>query len=312
MTTPDEEALAFEALVVASVTGAVVDTLDDLVTAVLAAYAATAATVGGILTGEQGRALGAALARHLRTQQPPAMNPALAEHAQQARLLGVTRELRRVPDLSRRITISQAPAVDLDASVRTGLEEAARIATVGIRTKADASAVAGKVKATRSATQGTARWVTHEGLNAGVAAVAKAADMRLLWVPERNACLHCLAHAGWVVEPGETFPAGLTFDPAGSRLRAVKWPPLHPGCRCEAQSTRSPAGRPDTDRSRVDPAARLAAEARRSVVYQWTDYASGPAMQRAAEALLRAGAHLPTTVEQRARRAIKRGGVRRP
>lgn len=297
---------------VRAVTGAVVAGLDNLVTAILTAYAATVVSVGDTFTGEQGRALGAALARYLRTQVPPAMNQALAEYAQQARLLGVARELRRVPDLSRGITFPQAPAVDLDARVRAGLAEAARIADAGIRTKADASSVAGKVKATRSAVQGTARWTAHEGLNAGVAAVAKAAGMRLLWVPERNACLHCLAHAGWVVEPGSEFPAGLTFDPRGSHLPAVAYPPLHPSCRCEARATRLPVGRPDPDRSKVDPAARLAAEARRSVVYQWTDYASGPAMERAAEALLHAGAGLPTTVIQRARRDLRRGGVRRP
>jgi hypothetical protein len=172
-------------------------------------------------------------------------------------------------------------------------------------------AVAGRANRGVSEAQGTARWTANEGINAGTAQVARAAGLNLVWVAERNACLHCLAHAGWVVAPGNPFPA-VSFDPRAGDVREVTWPPLHPNCRCECRTYDGEPGRPSRDRTSTDPADRLAAEARRSAVYQWTDHASGLAARRAASALLKAGADLPGTVTQRARRALRRGGVRRP
>jgi hypothetical protein len=148
--------------------------------------------------------------------------------------------------------------------------------------------------------------VANEGINSGAADVARAAGLRLIWVAERNACLDCLAHAGYAVEPGDVFPA-VSYDPVRpGKFMAVKWPPLHPNCRCQVRVYAGPAGAPPADRSALDPAARLAAEARRSVVYQWTDYASGVRMRAAAAYLLDMGAGLAPSVERRARAALRR------
>lgn len=295
---------------VREVAGATLDALTELVARILATYAGTLEVVGGALTGAQARTLGAAMARHIRALPVIEVDGRLTAQAIEARRLGIFRAGRQVHVPA--VKVPAPPAFHADATLREALEGAARIAQAGVRTRADAASVAGKVKAARANLSGTARWAAVEGISAGTATVARAAGRRLIWIPERNACLHCLGHAGHAVEPGEEFPAGLSFDPRGSKLRAVRWPPLHPGCRCAADLHEGPPGPPDPDRSRVDPAARLAAEARRSVVYQWTDYASAPAAMRAAEALLHLGAGLSTTVEQRARRALLRGGIRKP
>ena len=145
-----------------------------------------------------------------------------------------------------------------------------------------------------------------------VAAVADRLGAALLWVAERDACLHCLAHAGWSVAPGDTFPPGLTYGDKPLRDDGVAHPPLHPGCRCQVRLWDGPVGAPPTERSRLDPAARLAAEARRSVVYGWTSYASGAATIRAMERLLRRGAALPPSVERRARELVRQGRTLTP
>lgn len=307
---PDQESLEFEAWAVALVVGG----LSGAVAALLArAYAAWAAT--GVLVG-------AVLAEQIRQIRWRPMGPALVRVAGDARDLGQRQAVRLFtgPDRERAARADWRarglpPLPDVETSTRQLVGEAAQMAeSLPMTRRADLHAVAGRLRQAVSRAEATTRAVANEGVNAGVAEVARTMGLRLIWVAERNACLHCLAHAGWAVEPGELFPAGLTFDPlATGRVRAVAWPPLHPNCRCRVRTYSGPAGAPPRDRSQVDPAARLAAEARRSTVYQWTDYASGAAKRRAAEALLQAGADLPVTVERRARAALRRGReVRRP
>lgn len=318
--TPDEESLTFEALIVQRVTGALAEGLEELVTALLAAFEGARAKAGGTLSDAEARALGAGLAKRLDAVNWSALDPALSKAAAEARDLGVKRAVRRLPARERdkakatdwrKRTKGRVAVPRSDRAMREGLAEAAEIARAGVRTRKDIAAVAGRVKATRARVQGHARLVANEGINAGTAEVARTMRLRLLWVAERNACLHCLAHAGHAVEPGKRFPP-LSFDPKASGIASVEFPPLHPNCRCQVRTFDGKAGPPSGDRSSVDPAARLAAEARRSVVYQWTDHASGPAAQRAAEALLRAGAGLPGSVEKRARSGLRKGGVGRP
>lgn len=318
--TPDDESLAFEAMIVQRITGSLTGGLDELVAAILAAFEGARAKAGGVLTDAQARALGEGLARRLEGLRPPRLDEALVHAAAEARDLGVKRAARRLPPADRkkaertdwrRRTRGRVSVPRSDRAVRDGLAEAATIARSGIKTRKDAASVAGRVRATRATVQGHARLVANEGINAGTAEVARTMKLRLLWVAERNGCLHCLAHAGHAVEPGRKFPP-LSFDPKASGVLAVEFPPLHPNCRCQVRTFDGPAGAPDKNRSAVDPAARLAAEARRSVAYQWTDHASGAAAQRAAEALLAAGAGLPGSVEKRARQALRKGGVGRP
>ena len=317
---PDEESLAFEEAAVLAVTGALAGTVATLVASMVATFVVAAGAT--TLSAAAGQLLGAALAKRIRDVRWRPMAGALQKVAADGRDLGTyraARSYRGTPEHDRaartnwRAYDPVPPVPDVDQVMVSHLQDAARMAeALGMRRKSDVHAVAGKVRQGLSRVEGSARYVANEGINVGTAAVAREAGHRLLWVAERNACLHCLAHAGWVVEPGAVFPP-VSFDPRDTRTRAVPWPPLHPNCRCQVRPYSGPAGRPDPDRSRVDPAARLAAEARRTVVYQWTDYASGPAAARAAEALLAAGADLPTTVERRARAALRSGRtVRRP
>jgi len=319
--TPDAESLAFEAEIVRRVTGAISAGIDELVTAILAAFEGARLAAGGVLTPEAARSIGAALAARLAVNWTP-MAPGLIRAATEARDLGVVRAVRRIPPGETHHLATTAnwrgrlggrpPRVpNADQAMRDGIAEAQAIARAGVRTRHDAAAVAGRLRATRARIQGHARLVANEGINAGTAEVALTIGHRLLWVAERNACLDCLAHAGYAVEPGDMFPA-LSFDPNARGVLPVKYPPLHPNCRCQVRTFDGPAGAPDPDRSKVDPAARLAAEARRSVVYQWTDHESGPAAMRAAESLLAAGAGLPSSVVKRARIALRKGGVGRP
>lgn len=310
---PEDEAVAAELAAVASVVGPVA-------AAVSAALAvATVAVAGGAITGAAGTALAAAIAHRLRTLTWPPMADRLPIHLDNAVRFGVRTALDTLPARTRPDAVQVSPpdnVPDLDTKVRTKLEEAAAIAdTMSVTTRRDLETIAGRARSGVAQAQGAVRFGVNHGINSGTADVARAAGQRVIWVAERNACLHCLAYAGWATEPDQEFPHGLSFDPAGG-LRpfgVLLWPPLHPNCRCRVRLYDGPAGPPPADRSLPDPAARLAGEARRSVVYQWTDYASGAAMRRAAAALLDQGAGLADSVERRARAALRAGrAVRRP
>lgn len=309
--TPDDETLAFEAEVLRRVTGSVASGLDDLIRVILAAFEATKAVLGENLTDEQAKEFGTRIAARITAATWPDMRPDLGAAAIEGHRLGVARAAERFvsPDEQAKARATKTPrrrkTIPIDANLRSDLREAAKLAREGIRTDTDAAALASKVKKAKARAEGAARWTANEGINAGTSDVARKMDLRLVWVAERNACLHCLAHAGYVVEPGQLFP-GLSFDPEANNIPAVEFPPLHPNCRCQTRTTDAPAGPAPRDRSSLNPAARLAAEARRSVVYQWTNYASNPAMMRAAEALLSAGADLPASVEKRARAELRR------
>jgi hypothetical protein len=313
--TPDDAALAFEALVVARVTGEPAAAVATLLGTALTAW--SVASRAGALSAATASGFGRRLARALRALTWPAMDPRLAQSAREARDFGISRALERLAlEHRERVTAPVGrgviPAVHADAALRARLGEAAKLATtLDMARRGNVLAVGGKANRGVNEAQGTARWTANEGINAGTAQVAREAGLNLVWVAERNACLHCLAHAGWAVQPGQAFPA-VSFDPNAKGVLVVTWPPLHPSCRCLVRTYDGAPGRPSRDRSSGDPADRLAAEARRSAVYQWTDHASGLAAQRAAQALLTAGADLPATVTERARRALRKGGVRRP
>jgi hypothetical protein len=307
-TVPDEESLAFELAAVAVVTGAVSAAVASVIGLAFAAYAAS--------PDADGRSLGRKLAARLRWLRWPPMAPALRKVAMDARDLGVR---RAVESLSEPVSVDwrSGPPLELpdpDKAVSEAVEQAARLAeTLPMDTMRDLRAVQGRANTGVSQARGHARWAANEGINAGVSEVARAAGLRLIWVSERNACLHCLGHAGYAVEPGDTFPI-VSFDPLRPDMfGAVPFPPLHPNCRCQVRTYDGPAGRPPQDRTAPAPAARLAAEARRSVVYQWTDFASGVRARAAAERLLDVGASLPKSVEDRAGRALRSGRtVNRP
>lgn len=298
---PDEEALAYEAEAVASVCAGLTAALAPVLTAALAGYAAGAA----------GTALGGLILAALKAVTWPPMLPALQEVAVGAVDLGVDRARRPLgPADQRRVRGLRGPVLevpDLDMVTRVRLDSAKDLVRdLPLTTKRDLDAVLGRVSLVRSRAEGQVRWTATEGINAGAGAVAKRLGRNLIWVTERDACLHCLAYAGWVVEPGEAFPTGLTFGDR-SDLGGVPYAPLHPGCRCQVRVTGEEPGAPPGDRSSPTMAARLAAEARRSVVYGWTEHASQAATIRAMSRLLSQGAGLPASVERRARELVRTG-----
>lgn len=302
-TVPDEEALAFEIATVAAVTAGVAAAIASVIALAYATYAA----------GATGTVLGRELATRLRWLRWTPMRPALRKVAMDARDLGTRRALEAMnpQDRPQGVDWRSGPPLDLpdpDRAVGEALEQAARLAeTLPMESRKDLSVVQGRVNQGLATARGHARYVANEGINAGVSEVARAAGLRIIWITERNACLHCLGHAGYAVEPGDSFPV-VSYDPIRpDTFGAVPHPPLHPNCRCQIRTYSGPAGRPPRDRSLVDPAARLAAEARRSVVYQWTDYASGTRAHAAAARLLDIGAALPDSVEKRAARLLRTG-----
>lgn len=298
---PDQEALDHEEAAVQDVTGELADALALVLARSLAAYAA--GTVGDALAALIRGWLGAV------TWEP--MVPLLQAVAVESVDLGVTRAVRDLPPRDRPKGRGPGPVLevpDLDAVTQVRLDAAADLTRdLKLETKADLMTVLGKVSTVKSRAEGQVRWTANQGVNAGTAAVARRMKRGLIWIAERDACLHCLAYAGWSVRLGDTFPAGLTYGDKGLPGDGVEYPPLHPGCRCQVRMWEGPVGEPPTDRSSTSQAARLAAEARRSVAYGWTEHASHAATIRAMDRLLRAGAGLPASVERRARELVRKG-----
>jgi len=285
--------------------------VEALIRAVLTAFEGAFLSAGETLSDRQAEQVGKAVGARIRRQRWEPMEPALRQAAVEAHRLGVSRAVQRIPGEKAKArarktkTPKKRDVPAIDAALREALREAETVARQGIRNRTEAAAVAAKISKGKARIEGHARSVANEGINAGTIDVARTMKLRVMWIAERNACLDCLAHAGYVVEPGRLFP-GVSFDPKARKVPAVPGCPLHPNCRCQLRVTDEPAGKPPSSRSSLSPAARLAAEARRSVVYQWTEYESGPAMQRAAESLLAAGAGLPASVETRARRMLRK------
>lgn len=151
--------------------------------------------------------------------------------------------------------------------------------------------------ANRAATQAQAdtRWAATRTVSLEVADKAKQAGARIIWVPERDACLSCLAYAGLTVEPGELFPAGLTFGKTPANKEAIPYPPLHPNCRCQIEAWFGE--KPFSDA--------LKREAQRSVARGFSNSASKSARVDAAAKLITRKNRLPKTVQRRAARDVQ-------
>ena len=126
----------------------------------------------------------------------------------------------------------------------------------------------------------------------------------LMWVPERDACARCQRYAGLtLLDPKDTFPGGLSYDPAQQTTDApdVAGPPLHPHCRCELQII------PRGDSGPASEA--LQREAQRSIMKGWALESEGDASRRrAAQALLSSGdAIVPKSVKLEARKRLGEG-----
>lgn len=122
----------------------------------------------------------------------------------------------------------------------------------------------------------------------------------VMWVAERDACLHCLALSGVEVRVGGRFRPSLMFADKPLKWRGFNGrPPRHPNCRCRV--------RPVFGDSSAQREA-LLREARRSVVRGFSlPSESQAARLRAADRLLRRGAGLPRSVEEYGREAVAAG-----
>jgi hypothetical protein len=120
----------------------------------------------------------------------------------------------------------------------------------------------------------------------------------IMWVSERDACVHCIGLAGEVARFGEPFPA---FSPYAEKT--LGWqgyngrPPRHPNCRCRIIPWDG------TD----DTAEALKREAQRSVARGWSlPTESNAARLRALDRLLQQPTlRLPPSVIRSARRALQ-------
>jgi hypothetical protein len=242
---------------------------------------------------------------------PVDMAPELRDYAGRALELGTRQALRDMPraDRNRRPLFPPAAGLaELHASVagiddraRRNLDRALAVARMPInddRILMTASAA----KHLENDARATTRWVTNRAVNLGTRRTAEARGFSVIWVAERDACLHCLAYAGEIAGPGDAFPGGLTFGDKPLSEEPIPDPPLHPNCRCRLKPYgvhAGPAG--------ASMATALAREARRSVVRGFSNYASTPARLRAARKLLDGDAALPKSATARGRRDVARG-----
>lgn len=164
-------------------------------------------------------------------------------------------------------------------------------------------------KAIHAAEQATT-YTVNAASTAGIMSVAAHLpdeEVQLVWVSERNACVHCLAYAGEVIHMHDSFPVDLTFG----KKPLTPWPeplwlsgpPLHPNCRCRLSVWLGHAdGAPGPTLPEV-----LKREAQRSILKGWRmDTEPESVRLAAADRLLARGVNAPKSVKAFARTAIER------
>lgn len=149
--------------------------------------------------------------------------------------------------------------------------------------------------------EGVATTAVNQAASVGVDEAARQLDADgVMWVAERDGCLHCQALSGHIMPLGRRFPVSVTFG--DKPLRWAKFtglPPRHPHCRCRPRPVWGDAQGASTALQR---------EARRSVVRGFgLPSESQAARLRAADRLLRRGAGLPRSVEAYGRDAVRAG-----
>lgn len=293
------EALGFEEETAASVTRAFRKGLVEVAILITRMF----------LQGNTGAALTRIISQAMTTLKPD-MQPALITAVRKGVALGVRQgqEVAQtkarpevLPDRARDHVLSQ-----VDDQAFNRLIEAKNLAErTLVDDSASLNAVLGKANQAGTEADATSRWLANRAISAGTAATARMVGANLVWVPERDACLHCLAYAGHVVRPGESFPEGLTYaDKPLQPFGDLQFPPLHPNCRCQVDLTYLPPGRSEVS---------LIREAQRSVA-RGIGMASGPAALRAADRLVnregQTGLLLPKSVIERARRNVAAGAFK--
>jgi hypothetical protein len=143
----------------------------------------------------------------------------------------------------------------------------------------------------------------NQAANAAVTQIADAADLPRVWVAERDACVICLAYAGLVVDPGGSFPGGLTYGLKvyDSFRSTVEHPPRHPNCRCHLEPLLA-----------QEYADALMREAQRSVLrgYSLSNESMNVRIQAARNLLASPTLDAPQSVQDYAAVAVRRGTFR--
>lgn len=302
-----DETLAYER----GVEGAVAAGLAIDVAVALAGIWAAFETLehAGRAPGQVDRLISALVARKLAAIDPD-MRPELNRRIAEGMKLGAqhARELSGLPRGGRATVTDTAlwhvvERVDERAGRR--LSEAIAMAhNNSMAARTNVQLVMAKARQAVTSAEGDSRWVANRAVNAGAAAVAAQHGWDLLWVAERDACLHCLAYSGHVTTPGHPFPGGLTYAAKPLKISfPLLYPPLHPNCRCRVT--------PWSGSTDELPAA-FQREARRSVVRGDSAYDSERARLGAADRLLQRGAALPKSVIERGRRAVSAGRFETP
>lgn len=236
-----------------------------------------------------------------RTKTDDIFGP-LSKHASAAVEEGVSQARTRLGGGPRRRVMAPLDVIKATANAESqAREELHRAAELMRRARSADDMTAALAAANRSVTrtERTARWSVNRSLSEGVRAVTDEAGVGRMWVPERDACVHCLAYAGRHVKPGEHFPGGLTFGEKALRPGPVADPPLHPNCRCRVV----PFLPGDRDYSDA-----LKREARRSILRGWSlPSESERTRLAAADRLLKRGTTLPKSVQDYARRSVRTG-----
>jgi hypothetical protein len=132
-----------------------------------------------------------------------------------------------------------------------------------------------------------------------------------IWVPERDACVRCLAYAGHWIRPGQEFPGGRTWGPRWKSVigrpdfRGPGWRKtddepgegMHPHCRCELRLVHTGTLAPM--------ALALKREAYRSAAKGWARETEGDSVRVvAAKHALASAATLPESVVRETRRRL--------
>jgi len=235
----------------------------------------------------------------------PALISALTDIAEQGLRLGA----HASPGRPRRTQLAQS--AELRAAIRRTektlrdqiAEMQQQAAAADLRTFGDVTTVIAKGQQVVNKAQAAAAWAANRAVNEGARAVADRSKSPVLWVAEPGACLTCLAYAGHLAEPGEPFPAGLTFGDKSTVDEPIDGPPAHPWCRCRLQpwyGTEPQFG--------VELPTALKREAQRQVLRGKSLYASRPAKLRAADRLLKTSlSGLPEHVKLTAAHKVQAG-----
>lgn len=141
-------------------------------------------------------------------------------------------------------------------------------------------------------------WAVNNASNSAVSKISLKEGETMVWISERDGCVHCTAYAG-VRSTLTGFPKDLTFGskPLEVGGKTLPHPPLHPHCRCRVE--------PNITDEYADA---LKREAVRSILKGFSmDSESDKVRIDAAKRLLDEDPVAPASVKKYAERAITKG-----